>query len=622
MKNSQFLILEWILLLLALAAFTITETYRPYVTLGLILLLASFTVRILRTHTFLPRTGLELPWLLGLISAAVAVWIAYDQPVALLQFYRLLAAAVIFYAVVAMPKNSLRWLALGFLAAAAGLAVYWPLHTDFSVQPGKLAVITSLGLLANRLLPHLPGPDIQSNVAAGTLVVALPFGAALAVEAHRQRQTWLVGLALLLTLVVLGGLFMTGSRGAWLALLGILCLGGLVWLQRGVLSRTDSPVHVSRGVFWGVVFLGIVFAAAAVYLTGSLDRLVGSIPDPSGGIQSRTQLWRQGWQLVGDYPFTGSGLMSFWMVHSVYGLLLNVPFIAHAHNIFIEVWVEQGVFGLLGLLWAGAVVFTWTWKALGRQEVSIWGWAGLAALTAAALHGVVDVVFYVTRTLPLVGLLFGFAWFLNLPEEPAVVGAQKPNKASTWIIAGLVFTLGLALLVRRPLLGTWYANLGAVEQTHLELSHYDPTLFDKVPLDQVRQSLDLTPSLDNFERSLSYTPENRTALQRRAQAELSLGNYSAALQDAVRLWQAGYRDDVTRLTYGDALVANGQPQAAVQAIQGLTWAEPRLLGQAWARYWLHQDYPRAADAWTAVLMLDPQAPGITDFLQQAQEKIR
>ena len=70
------------------------------------------------------------------------------------------------------------------------------------------------------------------------------------------------------------------------------------------------------------------------------------------------------------------------------------------------------------------------------------------------------------------------------------------------------------------------------------------------------------------------------------------------------------RDVVTRLVYSDALAANGRPEAAAKAVAGLTWAEPRLLGQAWFRYWLNQDYRRAADAWQAVLLLNPQVSGV------------
>ncbi len=46
------------------------------------------------------------------------------------------------------------------------------------------------------------------------------------------------------------------------------------------------------------------------------------------------------------------------------------------------------------------------------------GWAGMAALVAMGVHGLVDVVFMVKRSLPLVGLVLGFAALLNRPPGP------------------------------------------------------------------------------------------------------------------------------------------------------------------------------------------------------------
>lgn len=607
--------LSWILILFGLAVLTTTETLTPMVYVGLAALLAALALQVISRRR--PAwTGLELAWALALASGAAAVWIAYDRPAAILQYTRLLAAGVLFYAVAALPERKLRWPAAGLLLLAAGLALYWPAANDFAAQPGKLALITRLGLAINRLVPDLPGPEIHPNVAAGTLLIGVPLGIALAWEAWgRKERLWALAAAGL-TLVVLGGLLMTSSRGAWLALLGTGLAAGLAWAQRRWLRG-----GARQAIFWGLIGLVGVLAVGGVIASGSFDNLVGSLPDPNGGIQSRADLWQQGWQAALQYPFTGSGLMSFWRVHPIYVLLINVPFIAHSHNTFLEVWVEQGVVGFLGLALAGLAAAGWAWSALGRQQVSIWGWAGLAALTAAALHGMVDVVFYVTRTLPLIGLLFGFASFARAPQ--ALAGTAPVKKTGMMLAAGLGGVVLLAALLSwRPLRAAWYANLGAVLQTREELTVYDPLKFDQVSLDQVRQEIDLSEALAAYERALAIDPNNRPARQRQAQIALSRGDYLAALEDASTLWQVGRRDEITRLTYGDALVANGQPEQAAEAVRGVPWAEARLQGQAWYRYWLGQDYQRAADAWSAVLLLNPDTPGVAAWLEQARSKLK
>ena len=110
---------------------------------------------------------------------------------------------------------------------------------------------------------------------------------------------------------------------------------------------------------------------------------------------------------------------------------------------------------------------------------------------------------------------------------------------------------------------------------------------------EINPAAGLAPAQANFARALAIDPDQRSALLRRAQIALSVGDYPAALDDAERLWQAGNRDDTTRLTYGDALVADGQVDPAAEAVDGLEWAEPRLRGQ-----------------WLAPFILSPHNPSI------------
>ena len=81
-------------------------------------------------------------------------------------------------------------------------------------------------------------------------------------------------------------------------------------------------------------------------------------------------------------------------------------------------------------------------------------------------------------------------------------------------------------------------------------------------------------------------------------------------------WDADQHDSVTRMLLGDAEVANGHVENAVEILQGLPWAESRLEGQAYSRYWINADYRRAADAWAAVVKLDPANAGAA--AQQAE----
>ena len=185
--------------------------------------------------------------------------------------------------------------------------------------------------------------------------------------------------------------------------------------------------------------------------------------------------------------------------------------------------------------------------------------------------------------------------------------------------------IGLGVLVLlvfcgHPLAAAWYANLGAVGQTLVELQAYDHEHFDNPTLDQVRQREDLAEAESYFGRALALDPGQATARTRLAEIALGRGEYDAALKHGQAAWGAGHRDRVTRLLLGDALVAQGRVEEATRVVRGLERAELRLGGQAWYRYSLNEDWQRAAYAWQAVLALDPEDVHAEEGLRRAEER--
>jgi hypothetical protein len=361
-----------------------------------------------------------------------------------------------------------------------------------------------------------------------------------------------------------------------------------------------------KRIFWSGIFtIGIVFLAV-IFLTGNLEKLIGQIPGPTSTMQSRIVLWREGLGLIRDYFFTGSGLQTYWMVNAAYALLIHVPFIAHSHNSFLQIWIEQGILGALSVIWGGLIVIRWAWQAIGKRNIPTLGWAGLAALFGAGIHGMVDVVFYIERTLPVIGLVLGFAALTQsdqLMKEPV----QRKTRSIKPVIVALVL-LGLAIagiIFFRPIASAWYANMGALSQTQIELSQYAPDRFNTLTLDRVRQITDLSKAETMFGKSLAFQSENLTSLQRLSEIALARGEIKQAQMDMETAWTSGGRDIVTRLLYADALIASGKIDEGVKIIKDLTWAEDRLLFQAWYRYWSNQNYQLAANFWEAALLLDP-----------------
>lgn len=619
-KIEWMALLEWLFLFSGIGLITIAETYQAYVLVGLAIVGVAFIIRSVRCAHLVSRTGLEIPWILFIGSAGMATFISFQPQLAFLQFVRILAAAALFYAVCDAPSYIRSRLSIGFVVAVTFLAVYWPLQHNFSLEPAKFQSINQFGLWMNAHLPKLDlsdltGPTIHPNVAAGTLLLGVPFAFHLVWQNLHERRLLGSLISEIALFLILGGLMMTTSRGAWLALATTVALTSIAWIQTRWFVESRTKI-----AFWSVAGVVVVTVVATLLLTGRLTQLLGQIPDVNGSLHSRPQLWSQGLSLVRDYNFTGSGLMTTLMVYSVYALLVDYPFIAHIHNAFLEVWFEQGILGIIALVWASLLILRWVWDALGKQQGNSWGWVGVAGLVTVAIQGIFDVVFYVERTLPLMGFVGAYAWLLHSPNN------RTSNKSfvslNKWLIAvGVVAILVGGIFFHRQVISSWHANVGAFTQSYLELSHFNAMAKDGPRLDQVRQSLDLSTAEDAFHKALDWNKKNGTARQRLAGIAMSRGEYSTALELMEAAWDQGHDDRVTLMLYGDALVAMGQPEQAAAVLLYLPEAINRLLGQAGYRYLSADDYQRAADAYTTVLILEPDNTTAAQGLERTKKAL-
>jgi hypothetical protein len=626
--------LEWTLLLIGLGLISAPEAFQLSTLSGLFCLLAAFAIRALRDHRLLLNTQLEIPGLIFLASAGLSTWISYDHGLAFLQFERFIAAGVLFYTVASRKINvhdggnahrkevELRWMGIGVLALATGLALYWLFHQNYSAAVDKFFLLTNFLNWIKTHLPVIPGPSFQSNVVAGVMILAAPFGFALIVNTRRRGVASEILLEAGATAIVLIMLLFTSSRGAWIGLAAAVGLAFLILVQRRWLF-----IRRIWGAFWVIAVLGGLVLIEVFILSGKADRLIGPLPDPTGSMQSRISVWSAGPDLIEDFIYTGSGLMTGPRVFSIYELLIAVPYQSNLNNLFLQIWLEQGVMGEIALLSILGVVAFWAWKGLidekpplSRTQLML-GWAGLIGVLAVTLHGFVEVVFYGERTAPLVGLIFGYAYLASPAAGEAV--SRRTLRTRAFILGAVV--LGLfavaSIFYNRPLLSTFYTNLGAVEQTHMEMANYNPDNFQNDSLDQVRQRLLLDGVKALFHKALALNSNNRVALLRLGDIALSYHDESGAETALQAAWDAGYRDNRTRLLYGDLLVMQNQVQKAAAAQQGVPWAVWRMAGQAWYRYWVNNDYCRALAAWQTVLLLDPSNQDARYWSEQALQQL-
>ncbi len=561
-------------------------------------------------------TPFSFPLLLFLLSAAVGLWAAYDPSRAWAKAWLIIGALGLYWALAQQPTLKHLYLALSFWGVfGIVLTGYFFVTHDWASQTVKVPALVALGQAISARLPRLAAHRISPNVVGGMLAVVLPYYVPLIVLPGKEplalspgwrralRLCWSLALALALL-----GWLVASSRGAWIALLG----GGAVWglwralgrwmkYGRGGHRRRSARVWSLR-LRWmaGLLTVGALLAAGAAALILSRD-LPGA-----ASLANRLSLLRTSALLARDTPLTGIGLGMFEMHFSIYTLLIHVGYIVNSHNLLLDMAIEQGVVGALATIGL-AVTAVVVGLRLLRRAPQAHAWiieAALTALLVGLVHGMVDDILYGSRALLLLFVPLGW-----LAAEIPALNAVSPEEASSrrrrspWALAGFLTVTMIVISFVCLRGGVWYANLGAVAQARVELNRYDQHHFDNPTMDQVRQQEDLSVAIAWFERALAANPGNLTAQQRLAAIDLARGDYSAALTLLQAAWDAGHRDAVTRLLYGDALVAQGRVTEAVEVIRGLPFAQARLLGEAWSRYHLGQDPVREAYAREAAAAL-------------------
>ena len=253
--------------------------------------------------------------------------------------------------------------------------------------------------------------DTPATLAATLNLVLLP---GLAYWLWKDRGT-LLGPGLTFLACALAA---TQSRGGWLAF-----GSGLIALM--LLSRR-SGLRINPRLVW----------TAAVLVAGGLALSMRS--GVSG--QARLALYDTAMQAM-QAPLTGSGYLSFYyhlepVRLSVSGYSDSTTYFVH--NDYLQVLLELGVPGLLGLLAIVILPVLLAWKALPKlgDEEKVMCVGVAAAIVATATHALVDYPFYIPACLLLFGAALGLIDFHVASDGRRLHKLAKPvvTALSLWVL--------------------------------------------------------------------------------------------------------------------------------------------------------------------------------------------
>lgn len=257
---------------------------------------------------------------------------------------------------------------------------------------------------------------VNRNHMAAFILMSLPFAAALAAPGRR----WPVSPQLLRWACVLLGLLAVITLAAIRSRAGVVLLAPAMVLCMLILMRSSEAGQWVRAVrLWAVGVVGAGLAVLAFGLSPLMERF-----ESAGGGQDRLDRWPEVLEAAGRYQPIGGGLGSF---RPIYGSVepvaeLDRTFFNHAHNDYLELWLETGWLGVgvlvLAILW---VAPRWArhWGGTpegGRDPLAL---AAGAALILIALHSVVDFPIRSETNLVIVGLCLGLIAAAEPRRKPA-----------------------------------------------------------------------------------------------------------------------------------------------------------------------------------------------------------
>ncbi|MBM4429381.1 MAG: tetratricopeptide repeat protein, partial [Chloroflexi bacterium] len=544
---------------------------------------------------------------LVLLTAGMGVWVAFDRETAWARFWLIVGAVALYYALVNQPTTRhLYTFSAAFALFGLVFAGYFLWTNDWSFGPKKVEAFTRLGEQIQAFLPHLDGHRMHPNVVSGVLALIVPFQIALLSRAAPREfrpWRWPAALALAVTSVTL---VMTTSRGAWLAIAAGLGLWGL-WKASGAFPWPHWPADQSAGrvARLGVLLLLVVLVGGVVVLIlpGGLGTFLGKLPG-TDNLPDRVSVWQRAFYLIQDTPFTGGGLGSFPALDAAYAHPITrwsmywadvwVPN-AHAHNLWLQVAVEQGLPGLGALLWLLGAFACVAWRGIAAiserranpQEQLLLEAALISALILLS-HGLFDDTVHASR-----GVLFLFV-------PMGLVVALAPHGDAAWMRrqarAGvLVLGIGLslaALIWHTSIAAAVQANLGAVTQAQAELAGYRTKTWS---LEQARRTGDQSLAVAWFQRALGQDAWQPTANLRLGLLYLGRGEYEAALPLLERAYELRPDLQAAQQALAEVYLAVGRLDESAALWAGVDDALIKLQ-QTMARYRRSGDAMRAADA--------------------------
>ncbi len=286
-----------------------------------------------------------------------------------------------------------------------GLISIWQyMSGSIKVNPSQTDINFSYGL------KRIPSTFGNPNVYAIFLIIMLPFFYSAVLNAKTlMRKLLLIAMAV----PPLVALVLTGTRSAWLAV--IISLFIVVFFK----NRKLIPVFLLLGL------MSIPLLPASI--TNRIMTLTNISNDTS--TQYRLKIYESVMHVIKDFWFSGLGLGSdvFQKAYNRYYKFTGQGVIAHAHNLYLQIWLEMGIMGLLSFVWFTLRMIKKSIKAIfsdADKAVKNILIAGLAGIIGVLFMALAEYIWFYPRVMfifwAVVGIMLAALGMLSIHKEKKV----------------------------------------------------------------------------------------------------------------------------------------------------------------------------------------------------------
>jgi O-antigen ligase len=277
------------------------------------------------------------------------------------------------------------------------------------------------------------GPFVNRNHFAGLIGMLIPLGLGLSFTRKKKEKKILFGF---MTVIMAVSLFFSLSRGGIISFFAGLALFTLLMLLHEKGSRK----------VWIISFFVLVVFSYVIYL--GIDPIIERFYKTDVSSEERLVVWSSTWIAAKDFWLTGSGLGSFINLFPLYSPPSVRLIYDHAHNDYLEFFLETGLVGTSLLLVFAALLIYRIVKNPLRGRKSVLRAAALSSAFTMMVHSIFDFNLHILSNMLIFASILGMIAGLSGREDDR---GGEDNKRKEQITAEKKETGRLlASMIRKP----------------------------------------------------------------------------------------------------------------------------------------------------------------------------